>query len=118
MLSCWHMRSISRISYFTVLDPNNKTKHLIVLTVATVTSLSSIAILIYSVVGPGNSVSNGVGGKAVLVKLIRILNLVPTMILVALFARKHVFCSARNTFFNGENVIQSTDFSFHSGYGP
>lgn len=98
----------------TVLDPKGKSKHLTVLTVATVTSLSSLAMLIYpvvgkyvglgdtelayllgatihdvaQVVGAGYSVSNDVGDKAVLVKLTRILNLLPIVILIALLSRK------------------------------
>ncbi len=97
-----------------VLDPKGDNKHLTLLTVATVTSLSTIAMLLYpligrvlnlddmqmsyllgasihdvaQVVGAGYSVSAEVGDKAVLVKLIRILNLLPIVLVVAYFMSK------------------------------
>ena len=97
-----------------VLDPKGSSKHLTVLTVAAVTSLSSVAMLVYpllgkylalsdaqmsyllgasihdvaQVVGAGYSVSDEVGDNAVLVKLIRILNLLPIIIVIALVVRR------------------------------
>ena len=97
-----------------VLDPKGSSKHLTVLTVAAVTSLSSVAMLVYpilgkylglsdpqmsyllgasihdvaQVVGAGYSVSDEVGDNAVLVKLIRILNLLPIIVVTTLIARE------------------------------